>query len=123
MAYLRRLIHTCDLYRPTVAATSTGASQATMPGSPTTAGIKCLLHPRPSRRDLQPFGADVRCDALVFFPYGTDVRPKLASSDGKNDRLKITDELGAVTYWTVEATREPASARRFVVAAVRVSAS
>lgn len=118
MAYSRRLVHSCNLFRPTVTQDGIGVGKAAYPGSPTTANIPCLLQPKPSRRDLREFGADVQCDAIVLFMAGEDVRPRLGMSDGKNDKLVITDRLGNVTTWVVQASRNPALADVMLTVAV-----
>lgn len=121
MAFLRRLVHSCDLYRPTVAKTASGQTAATVPGTATTAAIPCCLQPGMSARVKRIFGADVQCDGVVYFADGVDVRPNQASTDGKNDRLKITDDRGAVTWWSVVASRDVAGAHRLGAAAVKRS--
>lgn len=123
MSYLRRLIHSCDLYRPTTTKSASGQTRETLPGSATTSGLACLLQAGRTRRLLQVFGADLECDGMVFFPHGTDVRPKVSGTDGLNDRLKITTAAG-MTEWLVVGVQEVALARQgHVVAAVKRSAT
>lgn len=123
MSYVLRLIHSCDLFRPTTSKSTSGQTRETLPGSATTSAIACLLQAGRTRRLLQTFGADLECDGMVFFPFGTDVRPKVAGTDGLNDRLKITTAAG-LTEWLVVGVQEVALSRAgHVVAAVKRSAT
>lgn len=123
MAYNRRLIHSCDLYRPTTSKSPSGQTKAVLPGVATTTAMPCYLEAASPQRVRKLFGADVECDSLVFFEFGVDVRPKLLSTDGLNDRLRITNRLG-VTNWFVVSTKEIDRARKGeVVAAVKRSAT
>lgn len=118
MPYLRRLIHRAEVRRPTATKSDTGVVKNTLATVSGMESVPCLLMPADAKRALELFGADLRCDALVYFAAGTDIRPKVAGADGKNDLLVVTDESGAATAWLVEATRDPASARRYLVCAV-----
>lgn len=119
MSYSRRLIHRCNLFRPTTSQDDTGAPKATMPGSPTAADVPCLLVPADAKRVAQMFGADIQCDAFVLFAGGADVRPSAHRSDGLNDKLVVTDEMGRSSSWMVLASRDAGAARRQIIAAVR----
>jgi hypothetical protein len=123
MAYNRRLIHSCDLFRPTTTQSTSGQTKAVLPGTATTAAMPCLLDYASVHRVRKLFGADVECDAVVFFAFGSDVRPGLVATSGLNDRLKITNRLG-VTHWLVVAVKEIDRARKGeVVAFVKRSAT
>jgi hypothetical protein len=123
MAYLRQLIHACDLYRPTTTRSASGQDKAVLPGTATTAAMPCFLQPGYTARVAKLFGADLQCDGVVYFAFGADVRPKVASTDGLNDRLVIT-AAGVTTPWLVVGVREVAQARAgYVAAAVKRSAT
>lgn len=118
MAYLRRLIHSCAIWRPTTSKSSTGIEKAVMPNS-ATATVKCFLNDSPSKRMLEQYGADVRCDGVVFFPAGTDVRPSVEQAAGLNDKLVITDERGVVTTWLITGVHNPCGAQKMITAMVK----
>ena len=118
MAYLRRLIHTAAIWRPTTTKSDTGIERAVMPGS-ATATVKCLLNDRPSKRLLEQYGADVKCEAIIFFPARTDVRPSVSQDSGLNDKVIITDERGVVTTWLLTSVDDPGSAGKMITATAK----
>lgn len=122
MSYLRRLIHRCAIKRPTVARSETGTRKATYAVVTGSESVPCLLVERDAARVQAEFGAQVKCDAIVLFPRGTEIRPNARVADGKNDKLVITDEQGRVSEWLVESSKDSASARSMVVAAVNRAA-
>lgn len=123
MPTARELIHSCDLYRPATVKTATGQGKASLPSTPTAAGVKCLLQPRATKHVRELFGADVQCDGVVYFSHGRDVRPGVEQTNGLNDRLVITAH-GVETSWLVVGVREVHEARSgYVVAAVKRSAT
>ena len=123
MAYLRRLIHRAAVSRPGITQTASGVRKEALAAVSGMESVPCLLHPKPSKRITREFGADIQYEAIAMFKAGTDIRPKLGSTDGKNDRLVITDEDGATSSWLVVASLDSASARKLLVAFLKRSAT
>lgn len=118
MPYTSRLIHRAAVHRYATARSTTGQIKPTYAAVSGLESVKCLLIQSDAERVQKMFGATIEATALVEFKYGIDLRPDIENSDGKNDKLVITDERGIVTTWLVVATRDPASARKMIVAAV-----
>jgi len=106
MAYLRHLIHRATIRRPTIAKDDVGQQVATLANAAT--NVPCRLHPRSEIEKLEKFGADVKCDAVVLFKFGTDIRPGAANTSGLADSLTIVDQYGRSTKWQVQSTSETA---------------
>lgn len=118
MAYLRRLLHRAAIKRQTITVNDQRqrvASYATVDGM---GAVPCLMMAGDAAQLIQDFGPDLNCDASVLFPRNTVLYPNPAAPDAKGDRLDITDENGVVSKWLVLKTRDPASARGLIVAAV-----
>lgn len=117
--YVRRLVHRAAFYRMTITDRSTGTEQSAEDLVGGMSSVPCLLQPMNAQRAMTLFGADLKCDAVVLFKAGTDVRPKLGATGGTNDKLVITEENGTVSTWLVVGSRDPAAARKMTMAAVR----
>ncbi|MGE3409028.1 MAG: hypothetical protein AB7I37_19590 [Pirellulales bacterium] len=118
MPYISQLTDRAAVYRPTIAEGSTGQRKATPVIVAGMDAVPCKLMDAGHSRLQEVFGATVKADCMVYFPADTDVRPGLTATDGKNDRLVITNERGVVSRWLVASVKDPGSRRKMIVAAV-----
>lgn len=123
MPMIRRLKFSAAVYRPAISQSATGTRSVTLDAVSGMSAVPCMVHPRSVRRSSKEYGNDIEFDAMAYFKAGTDIRPGQSSSEGKGDRLTITDEQGGATDWLVVSTREPANARKLLVVLLRRSAT
>ncbi len=64
-----------DLYRPTVATSSSREQSLTVPDTATTESLRCLYFPTPGRFQQRATGIDLEYDAVLLVPDSHDLRP------------------------------------------------
>lgn len=120
MALLCSLIHRAAVYRPTKSINAIRQELLDYPPTPTSDAVPCRLYAQVTEAMQRQWGKDLQIGGVVQFAGGTDIRPKLSSTEGLGDKLVITDQDGnSLGTWHVVGVQDPAATARVTVAAVK----
>lgn len=115
------LVHLATVKRNTVSNVDGVASPSLADDA---AGVPCLLQEKIGRVQDGASGLWLEYDAVLFVPFGTDVRPKGSAGSDVPDVVVVTDQQGTTLgTFTVLHVADEAGMGHHLVASLRRSSS
>lgn len=123
MSFRGRLVDSANVFHGEITVDSETKQRVSgYPDEASIAAVDCLLIAGFPETAQRIFGRELDADAVIYFPGGTDIRPKPESGSGQGDRIDVTQQNGATSSWFVLAANDPGTFNRGVRVAVKSTA-